>query len=81
MAEQAISLRDNEQAIQHYKDALKSSPDDLVIMASLARMYMQVNNMEQCQNTCHLILGINANNEAASVMMADLSFRQVNCKI
>lgn len=77
MAEQAVSLRDNDQAIQHYKDALKSTPDDLIIMAALARLYMQVNNMEQCQHTCHTILGIDANNEAASVMMADLSFRQV----
>lgn len=44
MAEQATSLRDNQQAIQHNKEALKYSPDDVSIMASLARLYMQVSS-------------------------------------
>lgn len=78
MAEQATSLRDNLQAIQHNREALKYSPDDVPVMASLARLYMQANNMEECQNICETILRSNANNEAASVMMADLSFRQVS---
>ena len=42
MAEQSISLRDNDQAIHHYREAIKFSPQDAVIMASLAKLYMQM---------------------------------------
>jgi len=34
--------------------------------------------MDLCQDTCTIILQDDLNNEAASVMMADLSFRRVN---
>lgn len=79
MAEQSISLRDNQQAIIHYQEALKHSPDDLKLMTALARLFMQVNNIGDCQEMCSQILRLDANNEAASVMMADLSFRRVIC--
>lgn len=78
MAEQSISLRDNQQAIIHYHEALKYSPNDMKVMTALARLYMQVNNVTECQEMCALLLKQDANNEAASVMMADLSFRRVN---
>lgn len=78
MAEQSIMLRDNHQAINHYKEALKYSPDDIKIVTALARLYMQVNNTIDCQTMCTRILKIDPNNEAASVMMADLSFRGVS---
>jgi tetratricopeptide repeat protein 21B len=77
MAEQSISLRDNEQAIHHYKEAIRYSPQDLVIISALAKLYMQMNDMDQCQQMCGMILEIDPNNEVASVMMADLSFRRV----
>lgn len=44
MAEQSISLRDNQQAIIHYQEGLKYSPNDYKIMTSLAKLYMQVNH-------------------------------------
>lgn len=81
MAEHSISLRDNEQAIHHYKEAIKYSPQDAVIMASLAKLYMQMNNMIECQQICAMLLEIDPNNEGASVMMADLSFRRVRVEI
>lgn len=34
--------------------------------------------MTECQDMCSQILKINSNNEAASVMMADISFRRVD---
>lgn len=80
MAEQSISLRDNQQAIVHYHEALKYSQNDLKIMTALARLYMQVNNVTECQEMCAMLLKADINNEAASVMMADLSFRRVNVK-
>lgn len=78
MAEQSISLRDNQQAIVHYHEALKYSPNDLKDMTALARLYMQVNNVTECQEMCAMLLKFDVSNEAASVMMADLSFRRVN---
>lgn len=47
MAEQSISLRDNQQAIHHYKEALRALPQDLTIMAALARLHIQMNEMDQ----------------------------------
>ncbi|XP_055585953.1 tetratricopeptide repeat protein 21B-like [Uranotaenia lowii] len=78
MAEQSIAIRDNEQAIHHYKEALKITPNEIGLLAALARTYMHVNNMDQCQATCASILQVDPNNEAASVMMADLSFRRMD---
>lgn len=82
MAEQSISLRDNVQAIHHYKEALRFSPQDLTIMAALARLHMQINEMDQCQRICAQILEQEttdpSEHEAASVMMADLSFRKMD---
>lgn len=42
MAEQSVSLRDHQQAIIHYQEALKYSANDLKIMTSLAKLFMQV---------------------------------------
>ncbi|KAL9694786.1 hypothetical protein quinque_014071 [Culex quinquefasciatus] len=63
MAEQSIAIRDNEQAIHHYKEALKITPNEIGLLAALARTYMQVNNMDQCQATCATILQNDPNNE------------------
>lgn len=78
MAEQSILVRDNDQAIHHFKEAIKFSPQDTTQQASLAKLYMQLNNMQECQTVCALILDVDPNNEGASIMMADLSFRRVS---
>lgn len=78
MAEQSLQLRDINRAINCNKDVLKYSPDDLKAMTSLARLYTQVNDINGCQAICSSILKVDPKNEAASVMMADLSFRQVS---
>lgn len=84
MAEHSISLRDNTQAINHFKLALKQNPpNDSTIMIAMAKLYMGMNEMEQCQNICSQILDRTtadsnnpADHEAASVMLADISFRK-----
>lgn len=78
MAEQSIAIRDNEQAIHHYREAIRITPTEVSLLAALARTYMHVNNMDQCQSTCATILQTDPNNETASVMMADLSFRRMD---
>lgn len=77
MAEQSIALRDSHQAITHYQEALKYSQDDIKVITPLARLYLQVNNVVDCKAMCTRILKLDPNNEAASVMMADISFRGV----
>lgn len=78
MAEYCNMLRDYDSAIRHYKEALKYSPEDTNTMVDLARLYMQVNDLEQCQTSCMSLLKTDTNNEAATVMMADLAFRKVD---
>lgn len=77
LAEQSMSVRENDQAVLYYKEAIKFAPQDLVLFAALARLHLQMNNMEQCQQVCGQMLQMDSKNEAASVMMADLSFRKV----
>lgn len=77
MAEQANSLRDYRQAIDHCKQALQNSRDDLATLTMLARLYTQNDQNDECQLICERILQVEPNNEAASVMMADMSFRKV----
>lgn len=78
LAEHSIMIRDNEQAIQHYKEAIKYSPQDISLQASLAKLYMQMNRMKECQNICAMILDNDPSNESAQIMMADLSFRRMD---
>lgn len=78
MAEYANMLRDHDAAIRFYKEALAYSPEDTNTLVDLARLYMQVNDLEQCQMSCMTLLKADANNEAATVMMADLAFRKVD---
>lgn len=78
MAEYANMLRDHDAAIRFYKEALTYTPEDTKTLVDLARLYMQVNDLEQCQMSCMTLLKADANNEAATVMMADLAFRKVD---
>lgn len=43
MAEHASALRDYDQAIERYKEALSYKPADIRALLSLAKLYMQVN--------------------------------------
>lgn len=77
MADQSLKLKDNPQAIVHYKEALKYSPNEIGIMSALARIYMQSGLYSNCQDICSAILRLEPNNDVASVIMADLSLRKV----
>ncbi|KAK2581329.1 hypothetical protein KPH14_008102 [Odynerus spinipes] len=78
MADHASSIRDYDQAILHYKEALSHKSADIKALLSLAKLYMQINNLDRCAQTCTSLLKADPNNEAASVMMADLAFRKVD---
>ncbi|XP_063227668.1 tetratricopeptide repeat protein 21B-like [Bacillus rossius redtenbacheri] len=78
MAERAAALRDHDLAIRYYKEALSFMPENPDTLVALARLFMQVNDLENCQATCMTLLKADANNEAATVMLADLAFRKVD---
>ncbi|XP_033319817.1 tetratricopeptide repeat protein 21B-like [Bombus bifarius] len=78
MADHSSSLRDYDQAITYYKEALNHKPADVNALLSLAKLYMQTNNLDRCAQSCTALLNADPNNEAASIMMADLAFRKVD---
>ncbi|CAG9772405.1 unnamed protein product [Ceutorhynchus assimilis] len=78
LGEMAIAMKNNDQAINYYKDGLNVSPNNISILVALAKLYMQMNYLELCQQTCAIILRIDPENETASVIMADIAFRKVD---
>lgn len=42
LGEMAISMRNNEQAVNYYKEGLTVSPNNVSILVALAKIYMQV---------------------------------------
>lgn len=73
----AILLKNNEKAINFYKEGLQISPNNIQILVALSKLYMQMNYLELCQQTCSTILKIEPDNEIASVMLADIAFQKV----
>ncbi|EFN89496.1 tetratricopeptide repeat protein 21B isoform X3 [Harpegnathos saltator] len=78
MADYATTLRNYDEAIIYYKEALSHKSTDVNALLSLAKLYMQMNNLDRCAQNCSILLNAEPNNEAASVMMADLAFRKVD---
>ncbi len=76
MADHAIQERQFETGIKFYKEALSYLPDDSALLLDLARQYMTVNDLDQCRHTCVQLLKLDKDNDAATVMMADLAFRK-----
>ena len=56
---------------------LAYSAEDTNTLVDLARLYMQLNDLEQCQMSCMTLFTADANTEAATVMMADMAFRKM----
>lgn len=78
MAEHSTSVRDFNKAVDHYKEVLSYKPNDVKALLSLAKLYMQMNELDKCTQYCQILLNTEPNNEAACVMMADLAFRKVD---
>lgn len=78
LAELTADVKENQQAINHYKEALIIHPNNCKVLGALAKMYMQVNFMELCQQTCTTLLSLDPDNEEGSVLMADIAFRKMD---
>lgn len=77
MGNLAILLKNHEKAVNFYKEGLHCFPNNVQVLAALSKLYMQMNYLELCQQTCSTILKIESDNEIASVMLADIAFRKV----
>ncbi|XP_043931290.1 tetratricopeptide repeat protein 21B [Protopterus annectens] len=76
IANHFTTQRDYEQAIKFYKEALVYCETDNKVMLELARLYLAQDDINACQHQCALILKNDADNEAATMMMADIMFRK-----
>ncbi|CAH3123731.1 unnamed protein product [Pocillopora meandrina] len=76
MAELSTTAREFEKAINFYKEGLTYDETHVPSMLALARLYLTVDDLDACQQQCVQLLKMDAENDAATVMMADLMFRK-----
>ena len=76
LAKHAITQRDYDRAIKFYKEALVYNDNDGKLMLELARLYLTKEDLDACQHQCMTLLKNDKENDAATVMMADLMFRK-----
>ncbi|KAB1278603.1 Tetratricopeptide repeat protein 21B [Camelus dromedarius] len=76
IAKHSVAQRDYEKAIKFYREALVHCETDNKIMLELARLYLAQDDPDACLRHCALLLQSDQDNEAATMMMADLMFRK-----
>ncbi|XP_029461519.1 tetratricopeptide repeat protein 21B isoform X2 [Rhinatrema bivittatum] len=76
IAKHFTTRKDYEKAIQFYKEALVYCETDNKVMLELAQLYLVQDDIDACQHQCALLLKHDQDNEAATMMMADLMFRK-----
>nr|XP_047917295.1 tetratricopeptide repeat protein 21B isoform X2 [Anser cygnoides] len=76
IAKHCTAQRNYEKAIKFYKEALVHCETDKKAMLELARLYLAQDDTDACQHQCSLLLKNDQDNEAATMMMADLMFRK-----
>uniref|UniRef100_A0A8D0L119 Tetratricopeptide repeat domain 21B n=1 Tax=Sphenodon punctatus TaxID=8508 RepID=A0A8D0L119_SPHPU len=76
IAKHSTAQRNYEKAIKFYKEALVHCEINNKVMLELARLYLAQDNTDACQRQCALLLKNDQDNEAATMMMADLMFRK-----
>ncbi|KAM9033190.1 tetratricopeptide repeat protein 21B isoform 3-T3 [Sarcophilus harrisii] len=76
IAKHSAIQRDYEKSIKFYKEALVHCETDSKAMLELARLYLALDDPVACQRHCALLLKNDQDNEAATMMMADLMFRK-----
>ncbi|KAM6178880.1 tetratricopeptide repeat protein 21B [Rhynchocyon petersi] len=76
IAKHSVAQRDYEKAIKFYKEALVHCETDNKIMLELARLYLVQDDPDACLRHCAMLLQSDQDNEAATMMMADIMFRK-----
>uniref|UniRef100_A0A8D0EDX2 Tetratricopeptide repeat protein 21B n=2 Tax=Salvator merianae TaxID=96440 RepID=A0A8D0EDX2_SALMN len=75
IAKHSAAQRNYEKAIKFYKEALVHCDTDNKVMLELARLHLARDDMDACQHQCALLLKNDPDNAPATMMMADLMFR------
>nr|XP_013815924.1 PREDICTED: tetratricopeptide repeat protein 21B [Apteryx mantelli mantelli] len=76
IAKLSTAQRNYEKAIKFYKEALVHCETDNKAMLELARLYLAQDDTDACQHQCSLLLKNDQDNEAATMMMANIMFRK-----
>lgn len=74
MAQHAMNYSDYEHAVASYKEALTYNEGDGRAMLELAKVYLSSGDLDSCQSQCISLLKKDKENDAATIMLADLSF-------
>ncbi|KAM5325686.1 tetratricopeptide repeat protein 21B [Glossophaga mutica] len=78
IAKHSVAQRDYEKAIKFYREALVHCETDNKMMLELAQLYLAHDDPDACLRHCALLLQSDQDNEAATMMMADIMFRKQN---
>ena len=73
LAQCAEDEKDDDSAIEYYKEALESSVHE-PSMLSLSKVHLRKHNIKECQDMCHSLLRVASKKEEASMIMGDLLF-------
>ncbi|XP_065838597.1 tetratricopeptide repeat protein 21B-like [Oscarella lobularis] len=76
MADHSVEAREFDKAVLLYREALSHKDTDQKTMLALAKLFLSMDDLESCQHQCLTLLRLNKDNDAATVMMADLMFRK-----
>uniref|UniRef100_A0A8C6WI64 Tetratricopeptide repeat protein 21B n=1 Tax=Neogobius melanostomus TaxID=47308 RepID=A0A8C6WI64_9GOBI len=76
IAKYYTSQRGYEHAVKFYKEALVYCETDRKVMLELARLYLNLDDVDSCQEQCNVILMNDQFNEDATLMMANLMSRK-----
>ncbi|KAL5010855.1 hypothetical protein ScPMuIL_013160 [Solemya velum] len=76
MAKDAENQKDYEKAIKFYKEALVFNEDDSKVMLNVAGLYLTTEDLDACQHQLMMLLKNEKENDAATIMLADLMFRR-----
>ncbi|XP_066906495.1 tetratricopeptide repeat protein 21B [Halyomorpha halys] len=78
MGSYATSTADYQAGIDYFKKSLAYRPGSIRTQVALAKLYMQVKDLSSCETLCSAILSNDPSNEAALLMVADLSLRRLD---
>ncbi|KAH7826781.1 putative flagellar associated protein [Monocercomonoides exilis] len=72
-----LSLQgEKEQAIRMLRDVLNYEENNEEALLSLARLSLDGNNLDECEQRCEHLLRLKQNNEEALLMLADIKFQK-----
>ncbi|XP_018326606.1 tetratricopeptide repeat protein 21B [Agrilus planipennis] len=73
-----LSQCEYNQAIMYQKDALTLKQNNKDVLTILAKTYVQINEMERCNEICNALLKLEPDNETALILLADIAFHKVD---